>query len=70
MTTPRYTASVRAFCDGLVAAADTCGGALPWPPFMGREAVRAELARRGFKLTADGAIHDPRLRRFFAVPSR
>jgi len=37
---------------------------------MGREAVRAELARRGFKLTADGAIHDPRLRRFFAVPSR
>lgn len=43
------------------------GNGIRWQPFQVRAIVEAELATLGFDLCEDGAVHDPKLRRFYAA---
>ena len=56
------------FCDALIKAADATHGGIKWREFVPRAAVERELARRGSELCEECADHDPRLKRFFAMP--
>jgi hypothetical protein len=58
------------FIDALVQAGHSSGSGLRWQPFQVRKTVEAELAKLGLELCEDGANHDPKLRRFFAAPTR
>lgn len=58
------------FVDELIRAGIRTGSGVPWKPFLRREIVKEELARHGFELCEDGANHNPRLRRFFAAPTK
>jgi hypothetical protein len=55
------------FIDALILAGNSTGSGIRWQPFQVRKDVAAELARLGYELCEDGANHNPKLRRFFAM---